>query len=73
MANITLQDLVNANINGIALFNDSEDFMIEITEDETVIGGLNCCETISEFLTTIKDTGKIDTCLTICPPQPPIA
>jgi hypothetical protein len=70
MANITLQNLVDTNISGVSLFDDSENFMIEITNDEVITGGVRVCNILSH---AIELTGKMDTCLTICPPQPPIA
>jgi hypothetical protein len=39
MANITHQDLVGSNITGINLFNDSESFMQDLSEDELNLHG----------------------------------
>ena len=41
MANINVNDLLNLNPSGSELFNDSESFMTELSEEsEQVIGGL---------------------------------
>jgi hypothetical protein len=39
MANITLQDLISSNITGASLFNDSESFMQDLSEDELNLQG----------------------------------
>jgi hypothetical protein len=39
MANIALQNLADINISGISLFNDSEDFMRDLVDDEINISG----------------------------------
>jgi hypothetical protein len=70
MANITLHNLADEIVSGVSLFDDSESFMLEITDGEVIIGGVNACTPITDIL---QGTTKIDTCLTICPPQPPIA
>jgi hypothetical protein len=39
MANITLKDLISSNITGVSLFNDSESFMQDLSEDELNLQG----------------------------------
>jgi hypothetical protein len=39
MANITLQDSISSNVTGINLFNDSESFMQDLSEDELSLQG----------------------------------
>lgn len=39
MANITLKDLISSNITGASLFNDSESFMQDLSEDEVNLQG----------------------------------
>ena len=39
MANITLQDLLGSNMTGASLFNDSESFMQDLSEDELNLQG----------------------------------
>jgi hypothetical protein len=41
MSDINLKDLFDQNINGADLFDDKENFMIEISEDnEQIVGGM---------------------------------
>jgi hypothetical protein len=44
MADIKVQDLSTHNISGIDLFNDSEDFMLELSAENevSILGGLKC-------------------------------
>jgi hypothetical protein len=39
MANITVKDLVKNSITGVDLFNDSENFMRDLSEDELNLYG----------------------------------
>ncbi|MBD2214061.1 hypothetical protein H6G64_18180 [Calothrix sp. FACHB-156] len=43
MANIRVNDLLNLNLTGTDLFNDSESFLKELSEDDNQIfgGGIN--------------------------------
>ncbi|MBD2169100.1 hypothetical protein H6G04_32540 [Calothrix membranacea FACHB-236] len=46
MANINVNDLLNLNLHGVELFNDSESFLIELSDESQameVIGGCCCC------------------------------
>jgi hypothetical protein len=48
MANIQVDKLLNQGISGAQLFNDSESFMIELSDDsEQIIGGIGACTKIS--------------------------
>lgn len=56
MANINIENISDLNLNGNDLFEDSEDFMTEISEDyeiESVFGGLRAA--------TFKEIGEINT------------
>ncbi|MBD2214059.1 hypothetical protein H6G64_18170 [Calothrix sp. FACHB-156] len=45
MANIKVNDLLRLNLTGTELFNDSESFMKELSEDDyQVFGGGACAE-----------------------------
>jgi hypothetical protein len=70
MTSIILHDLVDKDISGVSLFNDSESFMVEITDGEATMGGANVCTVITDIL---QGTGKMDTCITICNLQPPVS
>ncbi|MFM2311231.1 MAG: hypothetical protein RLZZ04_507 [Cyanobacteriota bacterium] len=46
MSEIKIQDLSTNNISGTNLFDDSENFMVELSEDnEQILGGVDrrCC------------------------------
>lgn len=44
MANIQVDKLLNQDISGAELFNDSESFTIELSDDsEQIIGGMKNC------------------------------
>ncbi|QIR35413.1 hypothetical protein HCG51_00720 [Tolypothrix sp. PCC 7910] len=43
MANIKVHDLLNLNLTGAELFNDSESFLKELSEDENQIFGGTAC------------------------------
>jgi hypothetical protein len=61
MANITHQDLVGSNITGINLFNDSESFMQDLSEDELNLhgGGVKHPQiTARETIFPVKDLGN---------------
>ncbi|MFM2311232.1 MAG: hypothetical protein RLZZ04_508 [Cyanobacteriota bacterium] len=44
MSEIKIQDLSTQNVPGMDLFNDSENFMIELNDeqDQNILGGMRC-------------------------------
>ena len=53
MTEIKVRDLSNRNIFGADLFDDPENFMVELSDDSDVIGGfnLNSCASFGEGCT----------------------
>ena len=56
MANITLQDLISSNITGASLFNDSESFMQDLSEDELNLQGGSKHRQITTRVITARET-----------------
>lgn len=63
MANINIKDLSALNLTGVELFNDSESFMTELSEDTEQIAGIygghceatSCQETVIVCLDKTND------------------
>jgi hypothetical protein len=51
MANIVLGGIAICDFSGAALFNDSEDFMKDLVDDESNISGAGILALSSSFLT----------------------
>jgi hypothetical protein len=60
MADIKVQDILINNIPGIDLFNDSENFMVELNdESEQVLGGCRSDTFYCSARMTCNDSGDI--------------
>lgn len=57
MANIKVSDLLNLNLTGTELFNDSESFLTELSDDSEQIngiyGGIGCVPTSCQEVTNL--------------------
>ncbi|MBD2169101.1 hypothetical protein H6G04_32545 [Calothrix membranacea FACHB-236] len=62
MANIKVNDLFNLNLSGVDLFNDSESFLTELSDDSQQMGITGGCMATTHFSICVPGTCNDGTC-----------
>jgi hypothetical protein len=62
MANIKVNDLLNLNLTGAELFNDSESFLTELSDESEQMGVTGGCMAMTNFSICVPGSCNDGTC-----------